>query len=524
VFAVAAIVRLAVGASLWTLPLVKTPRLDSAEYFSWASRIASGDWTWPVVAQHGPGYPVMLAGLLDLGGGSLTTALALQSLFGAFAAAMVCGITRRAYGDRAGLFAGLAYAVYGPVVLVDTTVLSEGLLLFLLTLGLWILSSRRMSATVAAASGAAFGLAVLVRPTTLVVVVACALWVAFVAINPDDRRSARGRSFIFAAAFCSACAIVVAPAVVRSWIASRTLSIHSADHVLAEEWAFTGSALISERDLPAAERAYRHALDMDPRSGLAWDGLGLAMYDAGRMDEARTAMERALTIDADNARAHFHLGLVAERQDRVDAAIAAYERALALSPMDVEVTGRLAGARRKIAVRLGWRGRPPRHATRCGASCSCSRRTARRGWTSACSPSTPAIAPRHRARSTAPARLARTPIGWHSRRTRSIARRVVEDAEARSVDGCVDAAAARSRLEVTDVIRVLARRLGGPARSRTSRRPVGDAIAARTGHRNRLCAGAASTQPSCAAVSRDLSRNPSYQNEVERVRSVAAKL
>ena len=38
VFGVAALVRVTVAASLWTLPLVRTPKLDSAEYLAWAQR------------------------------------------------------------------------------------------------------------------------------------------------------------------------------------------------------------------------------------------------------------------------------------------------------------------------------------------------------------------------------------------------------------------------------------------------------------------------------------------------------
>jgi hypothetical protein len=75
IFVLAAGVRLAVLSTLWNLPLVRTPKLDSAEYLSWALRLAAGDGAWPVVAQHGPGYPFFLAALLVIGDGSLKFAL-----------------------------------------------------------------------------------------------------------------------------------------------------------------------------------------------------------------------------------------------------------------------------------------------------------------------------------------------------------------------------------------------------------------------------------------------------------------
>jgi len=113
---------------------------------------------------------------------------------------------------------------------------------------------------------------------------------------------------------------------------------------VAEEWAFTGSSLITERNLQEAEAAYRRALALDPGSSLAWDGLGLAHYDAGRLREARESLARALALDPENGRALFHLALVDEREGKNLEAIAGYRKALALSPNDADVGRHLGGA------------------------------------------------------------------------------------------------------------------------------------------------------------------------------------
>jgi tetratricopeptide (TPR) repeat protein len=572
IFAIAAAVRLIVGATLWDLPLVRTPKLDSAEYFSWAARLAAGDWSWPVVAQHGPGYPIFLATLVAIGSGSLKAALALQALVGSCTAAMIASVGRRGLGPQAGWFSGLAYALYGPAVYIDTTILSESLLLFFLTVALWPLATAPTGTSVASvepdrltlrkvgpavASGIALGAAALVRPTALVIAAACTVWLIVAARSPRA-----------AWALGLACVVTMFPALAKSWSTSHALSIqgygglnvyignsplhdgratfrlgagwdalnseaaragiadpaaqdryylaktwqeivhhpagfakligvktlwmtqaeesrdsHSyyfftaqspllrllprwailfplaclgaaaiawrqpfsrhgsppsrgpgaptsllifytigaaasvvclvvgfryrmplvpalaiaagaglsalvaafqarrarelaalavvaavgllVSHLLsdprntnlAEEWALTGSSLVTEHRLGEAEEAYRHALELDPCSGLAWDGLGLTLYDAGRVADARPAIERALAIDRDNARATYHLALVQEREGEVRQAADGYARALELSPFDADVATHLGEAKRKVAVQLGMAGR-----------------------------------------------------------------------------------------------------------------------------------------------------------------------
>jgi Flp pilus assembly protein TadD len=119
---------------------------------------------------------------------------------------------------------------------------------------------------------------------------------------------------------------------------------------VAEEWAFTGSSLITEHNLPEAKAAYQRALALDAHSGLAADGLGLAYYDEGRLADARQWFNRALAIDPDNGRAAFHLALVDEREGHLKEAVDGFRRALERSPYDAEMT-------RHLATGLGMLGR-----------------------------------------------------------------------------------------------------------------------------------------------------------------------
>ncbi|MBI3400710.1 MAG: tetratricopeptide repeat protein [Acidobacteria bacterium] len=548
VFLVALALRLLVAGEIWDLPLVRTPRLDSAEYLSWARRLAAGDFAWPIVSPHGPGYPFFLATLLVLGSGSLKTAIAVQALGGAVTAVMTAAIAREWFGLRVGIAAGIAYAIYGPAVWAETQVVSEGLLLFLLTFSALMLCREPITRQRVALAGLALGLATLVRPTAVAFLLAYGLWLLV--------RRARAAAAVLA----TVSVLTVAPAIAKTWSVSRSLSVqgygglnvyignsplhdgrptfrlgagwdalnaaavragaadpaaqdryyleqtiaevrqhpaafarllgakllwlvqgeevrdshsfyffadrapvlrvlprwallfplacagvmvlvtarlkprpaaertaslqaggqlllvsaaaavttteflvvgtryrlpivpalaiaagvgtvalfesvtarrvrdvvHSgaaivaaavvshlltdARHLnLAEEWALTGSSLITEHNLPEAESAYRRAVELDPRSGLAWDGLGLVQYDAGRLPEARQSLSRAIAL-GENAHALFHLALVDDREGKLAAAATGYRRAVDLSPDDADMT-------RHLATALGMLGR-----------------------------------------------------------------------------------------------------------------------------------------------------------------------
>jgi hypothetical protein len=71
--------------------------------------------------------------------------------------------------------AGLVYALYGPSIYIDTSFLSESVLLFLIMLAVFALCREALTTTRVTAAGAAFGAAMLVRPTALAFAVACAL-------------------------------------------------------------------------------------------------------------------------------------------------------------------------------------------------------------------------------------------------------------------------------------------------------------------------------------------------------------
>ncbi|HBL28867.1 MAG TPA: hypothetical protein DD490_18695, partial [Acidobacteria bacterium] len=206
VFAAALLVRSIAALQLGATPLYQTPQLDALEYLTWAQQIAAGNFLWPVPPPHGLGYPGFLGLLLALFDGSSDAARGVQALLGAGTCVLVALAGSRAFGRRAGIAAGLVLAAQGPLVFTEVSLLGEGLLLFLLTGALAVFRLVRPPLLCGAGAGALLGLAVLVRPTALVLlpVLAAGLWLE----KREDRRSPLAAGLLLAC-----CLLVVGPVV-----------------------------------------------------------------------------------------------------------------------------------------------------------------------------------------------------------------------------------------------------------------------------------------------------------------------
>ncbi|HVT16451.1 MAG TPA: tetratricopeptide repeat protein [Thermoanaerobaculia bacterium] len=164
---IACAVRAVVAHQLGQTALYRWPQLDALEFLERARRIAHGDLAIPPFPTKAPIYPLVLGALLRLTGESLAAVRLIQAAFGAAACALTAGAAARLLGRGAGIACGLLLAVYGPLVLVDTQLWEEVVLLPLLALVLWSLTLERPSLWAAGAMGAALGLASVTRPTAL---------------------------------------------------------------------------------------------------------------------------------------------------------------------------------------------------------------------------------------------------------------------------------------------------------------------------------------------------------------------
>ncbi len=68
-------------------------------------------------------------------------------------------------------------------------------------------------------------------------------------------------------------------------------------------------ALLDEQDAASAEAAFRALLADAPRSSLALQGLGRALYDQHQFLEAEQVFEQAIDVEEVPALARYHMGL-----------------------------------------------------------------------------------------------------------------------------------------------------------------------------------------------------------------------
>ncbi len=193
---------------------------DDGVYYSASDALLSGRLPYrDYLLLHPPGITLVLAPFAALGRlvgedpiGLAAARLAFMAI-GAASAVLVWAVARRV-SPRAGLVAGLGYAVWQPAAYAERTTLLEplvnlGLLAALVLLGAGPATRRRVLL-----AGAALGLAVAVKAWAVVPLAVLALWL----LRRDGRRSAAAflaAGVAAAAAVCLPFLVPAGPAMVR---------------------------------------------------------------------------------------------------------------------------------------------------------------------------------------------------------------------------------------------------------------------------------------------------------------------
>lgn len=198
------------------------PAYDAGDYERHALSIAAGDGFPPTVlaapgtpsALRPPLYPYLLGGVYAATGDSRTVARLLGALLGTVSVLLVFLLGRALYGRRAGLIAAALAAVSPPLVLLNSSLLSEQIFVPLV-LGIALASVRAARAPTlrwAALLGVLCGLAALTRVIGLALVLPAAL--AVWAGRPRFGRQA----LIAPAVVVAAAALTVLPWTVRNTV------------------------------------------------------------------------------------------------------------------------------------------------------------------------------------------------------------------------------------------------------------------------------------------------------------------
>ncbi len=267
VVALAAAFRIAVLVEQYHGPLFSSLRLDELQYEQAALEAMQGGLFMDYVPPNAPGYPWFVGALYYLFGHHLIVPRLAQILLGLASVLLAHRIARRLFSEAAGVAAAFIMALYWPLMVFEERLLSASLFVFLNLLGLWAAAraAERESSLPWALTGLIFGLAALVRPEALLMVIAFMVWLLSRAAREKSGRRMEQALGLFALAF-----VAVAPVV-------------EAQHSLSGEWMLlqsNGGLNLYLGNNPAS--------DGTPyaRPGGGWDSITALPARAGAMTDA----------------------------------------------------------------------------------------------------------------------------------------------------------------------------------------------------------------------------------------------
>jgi 4-amino-4-deoxy-L-arabinose transferase-like glycosyltransferase len=206
-------------------PVFENPIMDALYHDEWAQGILDGTFASDDVFFRGPLYPYVLAFFYKLSGSSVAFAVFAQHVIGTLTAGLVYFLSREYFSARVSLLAGLLAALYWPFVYFEGDLLIVSLILFLNTLALVFLARGinaygRTGYLLLAASGIAFGLSALARPSVLIFFPTLPL------VFYWNRREGRGldREWLVRTAVVAATVVaVIMPVMIRNYVVARAV-------------------------------------------------------------------------------------------------------------------------------------------------------------------------------------------------------------------------------------------------------------------------------------------------------------
>ena len=195
-------------------PLAEFLRVDALTYWSWAGRVAAGQWSDGHPFFSAPLYPYLL-GLIRAAGGGLPVVYYGQALLDAVTAAVIGGLARRLFSPLVGWLAAAVYVLMLEPASFALRVLPGTLQLLLVSLAWAALVRTRGRWTLGQGvfAGALVGLLALAWPSAMLALPVVALWWAW---NTQPLPV----GLLRAAAVAAAGAAIISPATIHNYCVS----------------------------------------------------------------------------------------------------------------------------------------------------------------------------------------------------------------------------------------------------------------------------------------------------------------
>ena len=221
----------AVGARFFFLIWIDNPILFF-KYPYFAEKLAAGNDIGERIVDLSPFYLYFLTFLKKIFGLDWAAVKLIQSFIGAFNALLILALGNRLFNKTAGVIAALIYALYGNVIILESTLEPTVFILFfnLLLVYFLVISTeavRPPSQTIAliAAGGLFTGLSIITKPNSLLFIPLGIGWLLFLQTGTLPFHNRVVQVFIF----CSAALMVIMPVTIRNYVKLNDFVLVTAD-------------------------------------------------------------------------------------------------------------------------------------------------------------------------------------------------------------------------------------------------------------------------------------------------------
>lgn len=279
--------------------------VDSAYYNSWAERVVSGAGYGPMPFYLAPLYPYFVALIYAIAGHSVTVVYLIQMLLGVSNGLMVYLLGRRLFGHWAGV-AGMGMVfLYGPLMYLESKLLSETLSVSLNLASLLLLARAldRPSWGRLLLAGIVLGAAVICRPVMLIFTVLLSVYLLSASAETGKKIAGKQLALLWMGVL-----LVILPVTARNWYVGKDFALISTNSGLTFAHGnhpgsrglttslpgFTGSIMTQQQEeMALAEQALEHPVKPSESSDY-WFGQGMRFIRENPGEYARLMGKKLL--------------------------------------------------------------------------------------------------------------------------------------------------------------------------------------------------------------------------------------